>query len=62
MKAAPLFVLALPFIIALPPGFAAATVDVSPIENLRPALPNIPDRTSNLADYGAVGDGHTLNT
>ncbi|MBC7365791.1 MAG: right-handed parallel beta-helix repeat-containing protein, partial [Undibacterium sp.] len=24
-------------------------------------LPNIPDRTFNLADYGAVGDAHTLN-
>ena len=27
-----------------------------------PALPRIPDRTFVLTDYGAVGDGHTLNT
>jgi polygalacturonase len=37
-------------------------VDVSAVENLRPALPVIPDRTFNLADFGAVGDGATLNT
>ena len=53
-----LFSLALAFAPALP----AASVDVSAVENLRPALPKIPDRTFNLAEYGAVGDGHTLNT
>jgi polygalacturonase len=37
-------------------------VDVSAIENLRPARPRIPDRVFNLADFGAVGDGKTLNT
>jgi polygalacturonase len=40
----------------------AAEVDVSALENLRPALPQIPARTFNLADFGAVGDGTTLNT
>ncbi len=40
----------------------AAAVDVSAAEHVRPALPVIPDRTFNLADFGAVGDGHTLNT
>ena len=41
---------------------AVAAVDVSSVENLRPALPNIPDRTFLLTDFGAVGDGKTLNT
>jgi polygalacturonase len=29
---------------------------------ITPALPQIPDKTFSLADYGAVGDGTTLNT
>jgi polygalacturonase len=33
-----------------------------PLAELRPALPKIPDRHFALADFGAVGDGHTLNT
>jgi len=37
-------------------------VDVASVENLRPALPVIPDRTFLLTDFGAVGDGKTLNT
>jgi polygalacturonase len=37
-------------------------VDVSAAENVKPALPDIPDHTFNLADFGAVGDGKTLNT
>ncbi len=41
---------------------AASDVDVSAVENLRPALPVIPDRTFTLTDFGAVGDGTTLNT
>lgn len=41
---------------------AARAVDVSAVENLRPARPVIPDRLFTLTDYGAVGDGHTLNT
>jgi polygalacturonase len=40
----------------------AAEVDVSAVENLRPALPVIPERTFNLVDFGAVGDGGTINT
>jgi polygalacturonase len=43
-------------------GCVEAAVDVSAVENLRPALPSIPDRTFALADFGAVGDGRTLNT
>jgi len=39
-----------------------AVVDVSAVENIRPALPRIPDRDFVLTDFGAVGDGHTLNT
>ena len=37
-------------------------VDVASVENLRPALPKIPERTFSLADFGAVGDAATLNT
>ncbi|MFT3867132.1 MAG: glycoside hydrolase family 28 protein [Nibricoccus sp.] len=37
-------------------------VDVSAVENVRPARPRIPQRTFLLTDYGAVGDGKTLNT
>ena len=44
------------------PAIAHAAVDVSAVENLRPALPNIPDRTFTLTDFGAVGDGRTMNT
>ena len=40
----------------------AQIVDVSAAENVKPALPNIPNRTFNLVDYGAVADGKTLNT
>jgi polygalacturonase len=40
----------------------AADVDVSAAEQVHPALPAIPGRTFNLADFGAVGDGATLNT
>ena len=45
-----------------PPAPPTASVDVSAVEHLRPALPVIPDRTFNLADFGAVGDGRTMNT
>ena len=40
----------------------AAAVDVSALENIRPALPRIPERDFILTDFGAIGDGHTLNT
>ena len=46
----------------LPPLIDGATVDVSSAENVRPALPKIPSRTFTLTDFGAVGDGHTMNT
>jgi polygalacturonase len=39
-----------------------AEVDVAALEHLCPARPVIPDRTFRLTDFGAVGDGHTLNT
>lgn len=52
--------------LALPLGGRAdstePTVDVSAAENVRPALPQIPERTFTLTDFGAVADGHTLNT
>ena len=38
------------------------TVDVASAATLKPALPTIPDRTFTLTDFGAVGDGRTLNT
>jgi polygalacturonase len=41
---------------------AMAAVDVSAAEHINPARPNIPDRTFRLTDFGAVGDGRTLNT
>jgi polygalacturonase len=37
-------------------------VDVSAAERVKPALPVIPNRTFTLTDFGAVGDGQTLNT
>ena len=40
----------------------AAAVDVSAAEHVKPALPVIPDRTFTLTDFGAVGDGRTMNT
>jgi hypothetical protein len=40
----------------------ALTVDVSAAERVKPALPVIPDHTFNLADFGGVGDGQTMNT
>ncbi len=36
--------------------------EVSLTENFKPALPVIPDVTFTVTDYGAVGDGQTLNT
>lgn len=35
---------------------------MSAAENVVPALPKIPARTFLLTDYGAVGDGQTINT
>ena len=40
----------------------ATRVDVSSVENVRPALPKIPERTFTLTDFGAIADGKTLNT
>jgi polygalacturonase len=40
----------------------AAEVDVSAVEHVAPARPVIPERSFLLTDYGAVGDGRTLNT
>lgn len=37
-------------------------VDVSSAEHIRPALPDIPKTTFVLTDFGAVGDGATMNT
>jgi polygalacturonase len=53
--------------LALASAFASASlpgaaVDVSAVENVKPALPVIPARTFTLTDFGAVGDGRTLNT
>jgi len=48
--------------LALAARLTAASVDLSALENLRPARPVIPDRTFTLTDFGAVGDGKTMNT
>ena len=40
----------------------APTVDVSSAERVAPARPVIPDRSFRLTDYGALGDGRTLDT
>jgi len=40
----------------------SAAVDVSSVEHVSPALPKIPSRLFRLTDFGAVGDGATLNT
>jgi len=44
------------------PVLRGHAVDVSAVETLRPALPVIPKRTFTLTDFGAVGDGRTLNS
>lgn len=41
---------------------ARAAVDVSAVENLRPERPRIPARVFRLTDFGAAGDGRTLDT
>jgi polygalacturonase len=41
---------------------AAGMVDVSAAEHVRPVLPKIPARNFKLTDFGAVGDGKTMNT
>lgn len=40
----------------------AADVDVTAAERVKPARPQIPARTFDLADFGAKGDGRTMNT
>lgn len=40
----------------------AAQVDVSDAAEVHPDLPRIPDRSFTLTDFGAVGDGRTMNT
>ncbi len=37
-------------------------IDKAPFEMKAPTLPDIPDRKVNIKDFGAVGDGETLNT
>jgi polygalacturonase len=59
----PLTILAtLAFAALLAANSPGAAVDVSAAENVKPALPTIPDRAFSLADFGAIGDGQTLNT
>lgn len=40
----------------------AADVDVSAAENVKPVRPKIPELRFVLTDFGAAGDGRTLNT
>jgi polygalacturonase len=46
-------------LLSMPPD---AKAEALPTGGVTPALPRIPDRTFNLADFGAVADGQTLNT
>jgi polygalacturonase len=48
--------------IALGCRLVGSPLDLADLENLRPALPVIPERTFTLTEFGAVGDGATLNT
>lgn len=52
--------IAFSFGITAPAG--ASEVDVEAVANVRPQLPVIPERSFRLTDFGAVGDGTTLNT
>jgi polygalacturonase len=67
-RSAPILITALalaayrPAVAAADTPALAAQVDVSAAENVKPALPRIPARTFKLTDFGAIGDGHTLNT
>lgn len=45
-----------------PAPHVGAKVDLTHVETVHPALPTIPQRTFSLANYGAVGDGKTMNT
>ena len=56
------FVIAAGFFSACSSVSSDATVDASAVGNVKPALPTIPSRTFALTDFGAVGDGRTLNT
>lgn len=40
----------------------AVAADVALDEHFQPALPSIPDRTVLVTEFGAVGDGKTVNT
>lgn len=40
----------------------AAEVNVAAAENVKPARPTIPNRFFKVTDFGAVGDGRTMNT
>jgi polygalacturonase len=44
------------------PGFAADAAGAPSIESVAPALPAIPARVFKLTDFGAIGNGRTLNT
>jgi len=41
---------------------AGLAVEIATAEHVTPALPVIPNRTFRLTDFGAVGDGKTMNT
>lgn len=43
-------------------GASAAESPTDELANVRPALPQIPERTFSLTDFGGVGDGKTWNT
>jgi hypothetical protein len=47
---------------ALHHNAAAVAATTQPWADITPAPPVIPDKTFNLIDFGAVGDGKTFNT
>jgi len=53
---------ALVFLTGGPAPRVQGAADLTFPDNFQPALPAIPDRIFQLTDFGAVGDGATLNT
>jgi len=48
--------------LTLTAAISGSAAEISLTDDFKPALPVIPERTFTLTDFGAVGDGHTVNT
>ena len=61
-----LSIVVLSLVLLISPALRAADYDAYytnlPVEMARPALPQIPDRTASITDFGGKGDGLHLNT